>query len=66
MTKAKIIKLLTLIAKGAGAITALNMIPFVSPDIGVLVFLVASLVKDTVNRVGDLADDGIKNDSFKS
>ena len=44
---------------------ALNVIPFVDPAVGVLVFAAASLLKDTVNRIGDLVDDGVQNKSFK-
>jgi hypothetical protein len=29
-------------------------------------FATASLLKDTVNRIGDLLDDGTPNQSFKS
>jgi hypothetical protein len=32
----------------------------------VLVFAAASLLKDTVNRIGDLVDDGVPNHSYKS
>jgi hypothetical protein len=39
--------------------------PFVDPSLGVLVFAAASLLKDTVNRIGDLVDDGVPNSSFK-
>jgi hypothetical protein len=28
-------------------------------------FAAASLLKDTVNRIGDLVDDGVPNSSFK-
>ena len=38
---------------------------YVDPAIGVLVFAAASLLKDTVNRIGDLVDDGLPNSSFK-
>ena len=40
-------------------------IPFVDPAVGVLVFAAASLLKDTVNRIGDLVDDGVPNQSFE-
>ncbi len=30
-----------------------------------LVFAGASILKDTVNRIGDLIDDGVENNSFK-
>ena len=39
--------------------------PFVDPAIRVLGFAAASLLKDTVNRSGDLLDDGVPNSSFK-
>jgi hypothetical protein len=32
----------------------------------VVIFAAASLLKDTVNRIGDLLDDGKVNQSFKS
>jgi hypothetical protein len=30
-----------------------------------LIFAGASILKDVINRIGDLADDGKANDSFK-
>jgi hypothetical protein len=44
----------------------MKVIPFVDPAVGAVIFAAASLLKDTVNRIGDLADDGKPNDSFKS
>ena len=35
------------------------------PKIGVIVFAAASILKDAVNRIGDLMDDGKPNQSFK-
>ena len=61
----KALKYLTYVGKLAGFVSALNVIPFVDPAIGVLVFAAASLLKDTVNRIGDLVDDGVPNSSFK-
>ena len=46
------------ITKAAGLIGALNAIPGVSPAQGVIIFFTASLVKDTVNRIGDFLDHG--------
>ena len=43
-----------------------HIFPFVAPAVGVLVFAAASLLKDTVNRLGDLLDDGQPNSSFNS
>ena len=61
----KALKYLTYVGELAGFVSALNVIPFVDPAIGVLVFAAASLLKDTVNRIGDLVDDGLPNKSFK-
>jgi len=47
-------------------VSALNVIPFVDPQTGVIIFAAASLLKDSVNRIGDLLDDGKPNQSFKS
>jgi hypothetical protein len=33
--------------------------------VGLTVFAAASFLKDAVNRIGDIADDGKPNDSFK-
>jgi Mn2+/Fe2+ NRAMP family transporter len=56
----------TYVGKLAGFVSALNVIPFVDLAVGVLVFAAASLLKDTVNRIGDLVDDGLPNSSFES
>lgn len=66
MNKTKILKVLSYIGKLAGLVVGLNAIPFVKPEYGVVIFAAASLLKDTVNRVGDLLDDGQQNESFKS
>jgi hypothetical protein len=34
--------------------------------VGAVIFAAASLLKDSVNRIGDLLDDGKPNQSFKS
>jgi hypothetical protein len=49
---------LSYIAKGAGFIATLNAIPGVSPSSGVIIFFLASLLKDTINRIGDFLDNG--------
>ena len=61
----KALKYLSYIGKIAGFIAALNAIPFIDPAVGAAIFAVASILKDTVNRVGDLLDDGQTNSSFK-
>ena len=61
----KALKYLSLAGKVAGFVTALGSIPFVDPKVGIIVFAAASLLKDTVNRIGDLVDDGLPNQSFK-
>ncbi len=50
--------ILSYIAKAAGFIATLNAIPYVSPATGVIIFFVASLLKDTVDRIGDFLDNG--------
>lgn len=62
----KALKYLSYVGKLAGFISALNAIPFVEPTVGVVIFAAASILKDTVNRIGDLLDDGKANQSFKS
>jgi hypothetical protein len=61
----KALKYLSYVGKLAGLVSALNVIPFVDPQTGVLIFAAASLLKDSVNRIGDLLDDGKPNQSFK-
>ncbi len=62
----KALKYLSYVGKLAGFVAALNAIPFVDPAVGVAIFAAASLLKDTVNRIGDIVDDGQPNQSFKS
>jgi len=61
----KALKYLSFAGKLAGFVTALNAIPFVDPKVGVFVFAIVSILKDGVNRIGDLLDDGKPNQSFK-
>lgn len=58
------LKILTYVAKVAGLVASLNAIPFISPSTGVIVFFIASVLKDTINRIGDFLDDGKENNSF--
>lgn len=60
------IKVLTLVAKVAGLVAGLNAIPFIPAEYGLYVFAGASILKDAINRIGDLVDDGKQNDSFKA
>jgi hypothetical protein len=46
------------IAKMAGFSATLNGVPLVSPVTGVIIFFSASLLKDTVDRIGDFLDNG--------
>ena len=62
----KALKYLSYVGKLAGFLSALNVIPFVDPQTGVIIFAAASLLKDSVNRIGDLLDDGKPNQSFRS
>ena len=49
----KALKYLSLAGKVAGFVTALGSIPFLDPKLGVLIFAAASLLKDSVNRIGE-------------
>ena len=62
----KALKYLSYVGKLAGFVSALNVIPFVDPQTGVIIFAAASLLKDSVNRIGDLLDDGKPNQSFRT
>ena len=62
----KALKYLSFVGKIAGLVSALNVIPFVDPKVGLIVFAAASILKDAVNRIGDLMDDGRPNQSFKA
>lgn len=62
----KALKILSYVAKVAGLVAALDTLPFIDPKLGVVIFAAASLLKDTVNRIGDLVDDGKPNESFKA
>ena len=62
----KALKYLSDVGKLAGFVSAMNVIPFVDPQTGVLIFAAASLLKESVNRIGDLLDDGKANKSFRS
>ena len=60
----KALKYLSFVGRVAGLVSALNVISFVDPAIGVIIFATASLLKDSVNRMGDLLDNGKPNASF--
>ena len=61
----KTLKILSLIGKVAGVALTVAA-PFGNTRIGLYIFAGASILKDVVNRVGDLVDDGKENQSFKS
>ena len=61
----KLLRILSCLGKAAGlALTTAG--PLSGTPIGLTVFAAASLLKDAVNHLGDLADDGKPNDSFKT
>ena len=62
----KALKYLSYAGKLAAFVAALDTLPFIDPKLGVVLFAAASILKDTVNRIGDLIDDGKVNSSFKS
>lgn len=60
---AKTLRILSLVGKATGlALTVAG--PFSGTPTGMIVFAAASLLKDTVNRFGDIDDDGKANNSF--
>ena len=61
----KYVRVLSLIGKISGVALTIAA-PFGSTAHGMIVFAGASILKDVVNRAGDLMDDGKPNDSFKS
>jgi hypothetical protein len=61
----KALKYLSFVGKLTGLVSALNVIPFVDPAVSGVIFSVASLPKNTVNRIGNLLDDSQPNQSFK-
>jgi len=62
----KKLKQLSFVGKLAGFVFALNVIPFVDPAVGVVIVAAAALLKNTVNGIGDLLDNGQPNESFRS
>ena len=61
----KTLRILSFLGKAAG-LALLLVGPFSGTPVGLTVFAVSSFRKDAVNRIGDLADDGNTNDSFKT
>ncbi|PTX92108.1 hypothetical protein DB346_24480 [Verrucomicrobia bacterium LW23] len=62
------IKALSYVGKAAAFVAGLSVYADVLParyaGAATLVFMAASLVKDTVNRAGDIADNGKEDGSF--
>jgi hypothetical protein len=61
----KTLRLLSFLGKTAGLVLTVAG-PFSGTPIGLTVFAVSSFLKDAVNRMGDLADEGKPNGTFKS
>jgi len=61
----KALKYLSHVGEIAGFVSTLNVIPFVDPKTGVIIFAAMSLLKDSVNHISDLLDDGKPNQSFE-
>lgn len=60
----KALKYLSFLGKLAGLLTVADILPLGGTQTGLVVFAVASLVKDAANRFGDILDDGKANGSF--
>lgn len=69
MNKEKILHILSLTTKYVSVVIGLasynNYIPAKWQGVALIAFAAASILKDTVNRIGDLVDDGKENGSFK-
>jgi len=61
----KSIRILSFLGKTAGLVLTVAG-PFSGTPVGLTVFAVSSFLKDAVNRLGDLADDGKPNNSSKT
>lgn len=60
---AKTLRILALVTKATGLVLTVAG-PFSGTPTGLVVFAAASLLKDAVNRFGDIFDDGKANNSF--
>jgi len=58
--------ILSYVGKAAGFVATLNTIPFVSPSTGIVIFFIASLLKDTINRIGDFLGNGKADPGLQS
>lgn len=59
----KTIKILSYIGKAVGLVASIDLTPM-NPKWGPIIFFVASLVKDSVNRVIDFMDNGKVDGSY--
>lgn len=62
--KDKILKALSILLAITGAVTSLEMVPFLPEAWGVPLVAVAAALSALITRVGDLLDDGKLNQSF--
>lgn len=60
----KLIRFLAMLAKLLGLVTVLDKVPFIPPQWGIPIFLLASLGKDFLVTLCDWLDDGKINKSF--
>lgn len=59
------IKTLAIIAGIFAAIAGLDVVPFLSPDLGVVIIGFSGAILGLLMKVGDYLDDNKMNDSFK-
>jgi hypothetical protein len=60
----KVLHVIAWLCKALGIFGALNAIPFIDPARGLVIFAAASLFKDFLLGLGDVLDDGKRNNSF--
>lgn len=65
---AKTLKIISYVGKLAGIVASgaayADKLPDKWAGIGIIVFGISSVLKDSVNRIGDILDDGKENGSF--
>lgn len=65
MNKSKVLHIFTGLCKAISVAVGFNQIPFIPQEYAVLIFMLASLLKDALIGIGDFLDDGKINKSFR-
>lgn len=65
MNNKKLIRYINYGLVGIAAVTALDVIPFVAPELSALILGLAVVLQNGLLKVADYLDDGKLNDSFQ-